>query len=96
MNVQPIDAIGPLPGADPPWTAAPKSGSFGDALSAAIGGTALALDRADNSAAGVAAGAGNIAEASIARAKADALLEIVSVTAAKVSAALNSLLQTQI
>ena len=96
MNVEPIGAIGPLQGAESPSSVAPKSGTFGDALNAAIGGTAGALDRADSSAAGVAAGAGSIAEASIARAKADVLLEIVSVTAAKVSAALNSLLQTQI
>jgi hypothetical protein len=51
---------------------------------------------ADNMAAGLAAGHGDIAELAIARAKADIMLEMTAVAAARISGALNALLQTQL
>jgi len=70
--------------------------SFGAALASAIDGAAMALERADGSAGAMAVGTGSVVDASIARAKADVALEVVSVAAARVSGALNSLLQTQV
>ena len=70
--------------------------SFGEALAAAIDGTSQALERADVLAGAVATGAGDVAQASVARAKADVMLEVVSVASARASGALNALLQTQV
>jgi flagellar hook-basal body complex protein FliE len=69
--------------------------TFAQTLAAALDGAAGAADHADMLAGAVALGSGSIAEAAVARAKADVLLEIVSVAAARVGNALNSLLQTQ-
>ena len=80
----------------PVGTIAPPPSGFGAILAAALDGASSAIAGADARAAAVAAGAGSIADASIARAKADAALEIASVTASRVSGALNALLQTQV
>lgn len=94
----------PLTGAVPQGTASDSSASvpfesgkstFGKMLERALEGATTAVANADSRAASVAAGSGDVAGASLARAKADVLLEIVSVTASRVSAALNALLQTQ-
>jgi len=71
-------------------------GSFGDALAAAIDDAATALERADGKAGAMAMGGGSVVDASIARAKADVALEVVSVAASRISGALNALLQTQV
>ena len=70
--------------------------SFGDALGSAIDGLSHALARADTLAATVASGKAGIAEASIARAKADVMLEVAAIAAARVSGAISQLLQTQV
>jgi flagellar hook-basal body complex protein FliE len=70
--------------------------SFVEALAAALGGADSTIRQADDAAALVAAGGDDIVGASIARAKADVELEIASVTASRVSGAINSLLQTQV
>lgn len=70
--------------------------SFGAVLAAALNGADAGIRRADDAAALVAAGGDDIVGASIARAKADVALEVVSVTAARVSGAINTLLQTQV
>ena len=88
-GVQPGDAGAPA-------VTVGSSTTFGDVLTAALESASSAIAGADARAAAVAAGAGSIADASIARAKADAALEIVSVTASRVSGALNALLQTQV
>ena len=62
----------------------------------ALGSTADALHGADVAAAVLAGGGGDVAGVSIARAKADVALEVVSVAASRVSGAVNSLLQTQV
>jgi|SRR5579864_6998163 len=80
----------------PVGTIVPSSSGFGDVLIAALDSASSAIAGADARAAAVAAGSGSIADASIARAKADTALEIASVTASRVSAALNALLQTQV
>ena len=75
---------------------APARRSFGDVLAAALDGAADAVEHADRLAGAVAAGSGSVVDASVARAKADVLLEIVSVAASRLSGALNSLIQTQV
>ena len=68
---------------------------FAAALAAMTDGVAGAVGAADHSAALLAAGNGDVAAAAIARAKADVALEIASVAASRVSAAMTALLQTQ-
>jgi flagellar hook-basal body complex protein FliE len=68
---------------------------FASALAAMTDGAAAAVSAADQSAALLAAGHGDVAATAIARAKADVALEIASVAASRVSAALTALLQTQ-
>ncbi len=68
---------------------------FATALAAMTDGVAGAVGAADRSAAMLAAGNGDVAAAAIARAKADVALEIASVAASRVSAAMTALLQTQ-
>jgi flagellar hook-basal body complex protein FliE len=70
--------------------------SFADELAAAVDATATAIARADGNAAAVARGTGSIADASVARAKADVALEVVAVAASRVSGAINALLQIQV
>jgi flagellar hook-basal body complex protein FliE len=82
--------------ASAPLGATSMGRSFGDALASALDGAKNALEGADASAALVAAGKGDVVTASVARAKADVVLEIVSTTAARISGAINSLLQTQV
>jgi flagellar hook-basal body complex protein FliE len=68
---------------------------FAAALAAMTDGVAGAVGAADHSAAMLAAGNGDVAAAAIARAKADVALEIASVAASRVNAAMTALLQTQ-
>ncbi|HEY7981315.1 MAG TPA: flagellar hook-basal body complex protein FliE [Candidatus Eremiobacteraceae bacterium] len=68
---------------------------FAAALAAMTDGVAGAVNAADHSAALLAAGKGDVEAAAIARAKADVALEIASVAASRVSAAMTALLQTQ-
>jgi flagellar hook-basal body complex protein FliE len=93
MQIEPISALGSLRDAA---RDAQNGGSFGDALGSAIDGLSHALARADALAATVASGQAGIAEASIARAKADVMLEVAAITAARVSGAISQLLQTQV
>ena len=91
MTIEPIAAVAPLSvgrAASPP--------SFADALSAAVDGLASSLDKADALGAGVALGKSSIADAAIARAKADVTLEVAAVAAGRVTGAITTLLQTQI
>jgi flagellar hook-basal body complex protein FliE len=94
MNVTRIGELAPL---DRSLGSSDQSNrpTFAQTLAAAVDGAAGAADRADMLAGAVALGSGSVVEASVARAKADVLLEIVSVAAARVGNALNSLLQTQ-
>ena len=75
--------------------AQPGGARFAAALAAMTDGVAGAVGAADHSAAMLAAGHGDVAAAAIARAKADVALEIASVAASRVSAAMTALLQTQ-
>lgn len=93
MNIGIVDGIA-QPGL--PATGPSKASSFGDALARALEGTSDALHGADEQAVQLAAGSGDVAGASIARAKADVALEVVSVAASRISGAVNSLLQTQV
>jgi hypothetical protein len=69
-----------------------RAQSFAALLDGAVG----ALRQADTAAQAVALGHGNIAEAAVARAKADVALEVAAITASRVSGAVNALLQTQV
>ncbi|HYK53730.1 MAG TPA: flagellar hook-basal body complex protein FliE [Candidatus Eremiobacteraceae bacterium] len=94
MNFTIVDGIA-QPGS-PAVAPSLKASSFGEALAQALEGTSDALRGADAQAALIAAGGDDVAGASIARAKADVALEVISVAASRVSGAVNSLLQTQV
>ncbi|HEY7788024.1 MAG TPA: flagellar hook-basal body complex protein FliE [Casimicrobiaceae bacterium] len=95
--VQSVIAVPPASGVDASRVAnAGSSGnSFAATLAAMTDSVAGAVGAADRSAAMLASGNGDVATAAIARAKADVALEIASVAASRVSAAITSLLQTQ-
>jgi flagellar hook-basal body complex protein FliE len=93
MQIEPIAA---LRGMRDAVLRAPADVSFGDALGSAIDGLSGTLAHADALAANVASGKATIADASIARAKADVMLEVAAIAAARVSGAISQLLQTQV
>jgi flagellar hook-basal body complex protein FliE len=70
--------------------------SFADALGRALDNLSGALSQADALAAGVAVNRAGVAQAAIARAKADTILEIAAIAAARVSGVITQLLQTQV
>lgn len=74
----------------------PEAPSFGEALGNALDSLSGALNNADALAASAAAKKTDIAEATVARAKADVMLEVAAIAAAKVSGAITQLLQTQL
>ncbi|MFI5388999.1 MAG: flagellar hook-basal body complex protein FliE [Candidatus Eremiobacterales bacterium] len=94
MNVDIVDGVAQAALPLSASTSAPSS--FRDALASALGGATDALHGADVEAAVLAGGGGDVVSASIARAKADVALEVISVAASRVSGAVNSLLQTQV
>jgi len=105
MNPAAIAAIGPMdaggipalaPGITFEPVAGPAGHSFSQLLSGLVDSTAAVLSRADDSAGSLAAGTGSIADASLARAKADVVLEVVAVAASRLSGALSTLMQTQV
>lgn len=75
-----------------PATASGSPASFAQLLD----GASAALARADTAAAMLAAGKGNVAEAAIARAKADVVLEVAAIASSRASNAISTLLQTQV
>ena len=94
LHVGAIEALPAL--ANPASAASPGAPSFTEAMTAAVDGLANSVAHADNLAASVAAGNGGIAEAAIARAKADVMLEVAAVAASRVSGSITTLLQTQV
>jgi flagellar hook-basal body complex protein FliE len=92
MHIDPIPPVGVLPeiGTRPPHVT-----SFADAMGAAADALTSALSRADTLAGEVASGKGSIADAAIARAKADVMLEVAAIAASRVSGTISVLLQTQ-
>jgi flagellar hook-basal body complex protein FliE len=92
VQINPIPAIGVMPDMG---SQAPKASSFADAMGAAADALTSALSHADALAGDVASGKGSIAEAAIARAKADVMLEVAAVAASRVSGTISVLLQTQ-
>ncbi|PZR62683.1 MAG: hypothetical protein DLM53_04535 [Candidatus Eremiobacter antarcticus] len=70
--------------------------SFSQTLAGALDGLGVITARADALGAGIAAGRSTIAQAAIARAKADVLLEVAAVAASRLSSDINTLMQTQI
>jgi flagellar hook-basal body complex protein FliE len=72
------------------------SSGFDVSLRSALGNLTQSLGHADGLAAAVALGKGTIAEAAIARAKADVALEVAAVAAARVTGAIAALMQTQV
>lgn len=96
MNVQPVGSAGQPPHWEDRAARPGAQASFGDVLAAAVDGASAAVEQADARAGEIAAGSGNVVAASVARAKADVVLEIVSVAASRISGAINSLLQTQV
>jgi flagellar hook-basal body complex protein FliE len=94
MNVQALDALEAIRPRAAATGAQPMS--FGRLLEAAVDSASAAVSDADTKAAVVAAGGSGIADAAIARAKADVVLEVVAVAASRISGAINTLLQTQV
>ena len=93
MNIAALEALPPAVLIEPqPQTPAQAGRSFG----ALLDGAADALRRADDAAALVALGRGSIAQAAVQRATADVALEVAAITASRVSAAVTTLLQTQV
>jgi flagellar hook-basal body complex protein FliE len=91
-----IDAISAMPAMRDAVIRGPQGAMFADALGSAADALTTALSRADALASGVAAGKSNIADAAIARAKADVMLEVAAIAASRVSGAITTLLQTQV
>jgi flagellar hook-basal body complex protein FliE len=73
-----------------------EAASFGETLAGAFDGLTMMTARADALSAGIVAGTSSIAQAAIARAKADVLLEVAAVAASRFSSDINALMQTQI
>ena len=84
--LMPIDPTAALPVTHDAVRRDPPSQSFGAVMASA----------ADALAATVASGKASIAEAAIARAKADVMLEVAAVAASRVSGSITTLLQTQV
>ncbi len=70
--------------------------SADNTFAAVVDRVSASLDTADAMAAGLALGKSTIADAAIARAKADVALEVAAVAAGRITGAINTLLQTQI
>jgi len=96
--MNPVDGVTALPGAPGADSSLAKQGArpFSDVLADALDGTAGAVAHADELASAVALGSGDVVATSVARAKADVLLEVVSVAASRLGSAINALLQTQV
>jgi len=91
-----IELIGATPAMNDALVRGPKQLSFADALGSAADAMTSALTRADALASAVAAGRASIADAAIARAKADVMLEVAAIAASRISGAMSTLLQTQV
>jgi flagellar hook-basal body complex protein FliE len=74
----------------------PSTQSFGETLASAVDSLSSALSNADALAVSAVAKKADIADAAIARAKADVMLEVAAIASAKVSGAIAQLLQTQL
>lgn len=74
----------------------PEGASFSETLTSALDSLSGALEKADSLAAAVPEKKADIADASIARAKADVMLEVAAITASRISGALSQLMQTQL
>jgi flagellar hook-basal body complex protein FliE len=91
-----IEAINAMPAMRDAVIRVPQGATFADALGSAVDALTTALSRANALASEVAAGKSNIADAAIARAKADVMLEVAAIAASRVSGAISTLLQTQV
>lgn len=93
MTINPIPALEIL---QPAGESRGAGSDFHAMLASALGDLSNALGHADALASAVALGSGGIADAAIARAKADVALEIAAVAASRVTGAITTLMQTQI
>ena len=93
MHIEPISA---LPALRETVLSSRHAPSFEAALGSAADMLSNALARADALAAAVGSDKANIAEAAIARAKADVMLEVAAIAASRLSSAISTLWQTQV
>jgi flagellar hook-basal body complex protein FliE len=97
---EPVEAMETLGASSVPLQNAlvvkPATQSFGEALASAVDSLSSALADADALAVSAAGKKADIADAAIARAKADVMLEVAAIASAKVSGAIAQLLQTQL
>ncbi len=96
MMIHSAESIGPIVPLQNAVLREPQAASFSEALGNALDALSGALNKADALAASAAERKTDIADATIARAKADVMLEVAAIAAAKVSGAITQLLQTQL
>ncbi len=92
-SVEPIAPLRPAVLIEPDQASQPGGAS---SFAALLDAAASSLQHADDEAAQVAMGRGSVAQAAVARAKADVALEVAAITASRVSGAITTLLQTQV
>jgi hypothetical protein len=92
--IEPIAALRPAPLIE--RVDVPANEGAGSSFATLIEDASASLHHADDAAALVASGHGNIATAAVARAHADVALEVAAITASRVSGAIATLLQTQV
>lgn len=94
--VRSAESIGPIAPSQNAVLRGPETSSFSEALGNALDSLSGALNKADALAASAVERKTDIADATVARAKADVMLEVAAIAAAKVSGAITQLLQTQL
>jgi flagellar hook-basal body complex protein FliE len=94
--IQNVEPIAPLRSTVliEPDEAPQQSGA--SSFAALLDAVASSLQRADDAVELVTIGQGSVAQAAVARAKADVALEVAAITASRVSGAITTLLQTQV
>ncbi len=91
-----IEAITALSNALPAGKPIGDRASFESVLGAAVDNLSANIAKADSLASALASGKASVAEVTIERAKADVMLEVAAITAARVSGVITQLLQTQV
>lgn len=92
MEIQRIDSAVPASISAP----ASSSSAFAAALGALVDGAGDAVARADGLAGALAVGKASVADAAIARAKADTMLDVLAAFASRVNSAVTTITQTQV
>jgi len=95
LDVKPVAAL-PALGAVASGDSRPGRASFGETLGAMLDDISHAIAGADALAGSLVVGRAGVADAAVARAKADTILEVAAIAASRASGAIATLLQTQV